>query len=1017
MARLRIAVISLVALGATLATAPLRADFCLNGPGWHNQSSDSDPIPDCEDNCPLIANDQADGDADGVGDACDCGRTVVPGDYASLASAIGGASPGCVIAVPAGAYSGTTPPLRLRGVSLLGAGAAATIISSPISISTHEESVFVGGVTVAGVTAEPRPPLSRFVTLSDLIVSSSASAGIVIEGGVDVPPAPETLGAIVSLYNSIVRDNSGRGILVKRGSPDSNGGQLDKAAHTRIERNEQGGVLVEGLPPGGFWYQAARATFHRCTIQDNEAGGDGGGIAVAEGAVVTFTDGTIAGNTAAGTGGGISASSGCTNEPTVVNLSFSTLSGNTAQANGGGIFNGGSDCPFTFATVSSLVNVTLSGNIAGGSGGGLYHDGGDDPTDRGAKLTCQNCTIAGNRAAIGGGVAVSTVNPGETNFGNSVLAANTAATSPDCAGTLRSHGYNLIQNATGCAITGATTGNVLGVDAQLGPLGDNGGPTQTHRPGLPLIDAANPLAPWGDGLPRCPYSDQRGHARPLGCQCDIGAVEEEHPPDADDDGAADGCDPCPLSAVDDDDDDGLCGDVDNCPTATNPGQADGDADGAGDACDNCAVTPNPTQLDTDLDGAGDACDPCPLSAPDDGDNDGVCGNVDNCPFTANPNQLDADADGVGDACDNCPVDANTAQVDADLDGAGDACDPCPLSATDDLDHDGRCADADNCPTVPNADQRNDDDDALGDACDNCPDATNPAQHDLDDPGQWAAAAVASSEYSSTDWSATQATGAPEGAGVCEDRTTSWAPATGDAAPQWIELSYAVAVQATAVVVHETLEGGFVTGIELIEPGGTAHALAAEADTTTCGSFLERPFAPTTHLVSGVRLTTAIAGYEEIDAVELISAHPDGVGDACDACPAVLDPEQHDTDGDGRGDPCDCRPADPAVRTPDAVDVTVSKPAPHVIRLDWDWLSGADTFQVTRGRTDFLPAGDYGSCFATGLAAQWIEDDTIPPSNACLSYLVRGVSETCGAGSLGRRSDGVERTNAGPFACP
>jgi hypothetical protein len=70
----------------------------------------------------------------------------------------------------------------------------------------------------------------------------------------------------------------------------------------------------------------------------------------------------------------------------------------------------------------------------------------------------------------------------------------------------------------------------------LGPLADNGGPTQTHAllPGSPAIDAGDNTA--------CPATDQRGVTRPLGAACDIGAYEFG---DADGDGVLDIDDACP----------------------------------------------------------------------------------------------------------------------------------------------------------------------------------------------------------------------------------------------------------------------------------------------------------------------------------------------------------------------------------------------------------------------------------------------------------------------------------------
>lgn len=74
----------------------------------------------------------------------------------------------------------------------------------------------------------------------------------------------------------------------------------------------------------------------------------------------------------------------------------------------------------------------------------------------------------------------------------------------------------MIQSTTGCTITGDTTGNQTGVNPQLGPLANNGGPTLTHAPqtGSPTIDKGNPAVP-GSGGNACPVTDQRSYPRPV----------------------------------------------------------------------------------------------------------------------------------------------------------------------------------------------------------------------------------------------------------------------------------------------------------------------------------------------------------------------------------------------------------------------------------------------------------------------------------------------------------------------
>ena len=99
-------------------------------------------------------------------------------------------------------------------------------------------------------------------------------------------------------------------------------------------------------------------------------------------------------------------------------------------------------------------------------------------------------------------------------------------------------------------------------------------------------------------------------------------------------------------------------------------------------------------------------------------------------------------------------------------------------------------------------------------------------------------------------------------------------------------------------------------------------------------------------------------------------------------------------------------------------VAVSKPGPGRIRLDWNWPLGADSFDVTRADSvALLASGDHGACFAPALSATSVEDPAVPAPGIAFVYLVRPVSSVCGAGSIGRKSNGTERVNTNPLDCP
>ena len=154
-----------------------------------------------------------------------------------------------------------------------------------------------------------------------------------------------------------------------------------------------------------------------------------------------------------------------------------------------------------------------------GGGGGIYNNSG--------TLTLTNSTVSGNSSSCAGG---GIYNSDTVNFKNTIIAGNsTGGSAPDCLGTVTSQGYNLVQDTSGCTITGDTTGNITGQDPLLDPLALNApGTTETRAlgTGSPAIDAGNPAAP-GSGGNACEATDQRGVARPGGAACDIGAYEVE----------------------------------------------------------------------------------------------------------------------------------------------------------------------------------------------------------------------------------------------------------------------------------------------------------------------------------------------------------------------------------------------------------------------------------------------------------------------------------------------------------
>ncbi|MHB1988308.1 MAG: choice-of-anchor Q domain-containing protein [Acidimicrobiales bacterium] len=286
------------------------------------------------------------------------------------------------------------------------------------------------------------------------------------------------------------------------------------------------GGTATGGSGGGIQNNGGTVTVTDSTISGNTVSVHGGGIDNA-GGTVTVTDSTISGNTAGYFGGGVFTVG------RAVTVTDSTISGNTASELGGGIFKNGGTVTVTDSTISgntasvgggiannvgpvTVTDSTISGNTAN-LGGGIYNE-------NEGTVTVTDSTISGNTASAGGGGGIA-------NNGYPVsLAADVLATSGgvpsggECSGVglFTDLGYNVADDTTcGFASTSTSISNSSAAE-DLGPLQNNGGPTQTIEPtfGNPAIGLIpNPTS----GL--CPTTDQRGFTSAAGVACDAGSVQ------------------------------------------------------------------------------------------------------------------------------------------------------------------------------------------------------------------------------------------------------------------------------------------------------------------------------------------------------------------------------------------------------------------------------------------------------------------------------------------------------------
>jgi uncharacterized repeat protein (TIGR01451 family) len=396
-----------------------------------------------------------------------------------------------------------------------------TVTISALTVANGSEccggGIFNGGTltvsnsTVSGNTAAGGGGIHNTgtLTISNSTVSGNAAAGIISVGGGILNDS-----GTLTISSSTISSNTadfGAGIFndgtltVSSSTLSSNSAEVDGGGIY----NNSGTVTVSastfsanttGCCGGGIFNNSGAVTVSSSTFSSNTVSSAGGGINNFGGGTLAVTSSTFSGNTA-DIGGGIN------NESGMVTVSTSTFSGNTVSLWGGGLS--------SFSGPLEVSNSTVSGNTAGELGGGIYNDD---------TLSVSNSTVSGNTASSGNGGGIFNDVDGNPSIKNSIVAQSPdGGNCADNAGTFTALGVNFADDAS-------CPGFTVSAEINLGPLANNGGPTQTHAllPGSIAIDAVIDCTDVA-GAPVT--ADQRGVARPQDGSgdgiplCDGGAFE------------------------------------------------------------------------------------------------------------------------------------------------------------------------------------------------------------------------------------------------------------------------------------------------------------------------------------------------------------------------------------------------------------------------------------------------------------------------------------------------------------
>jgi hypothetical protein len=423
-----------------------------------------------------------------------------------------------------------------------------TVASSAITDNTVDSDSTSSGGAIAiqtglvGITGTQITGNSSSLTVGSLDTGSTSGGGGVatVQGGSVAIASSTITGNTAAAATTVATppgdtvSAGGGGVLLLSGtsviSSSTISGNTAGLLGAATTSGDGGGVLTVNLAVGGLIIQRSKV------MQNTAINGFGGGIVSIDTGSTTIQADTISGNSAtadsgggsflAGLGGGLFGFGNTSITTTTFDSNHADLAGGGLVETTGGLLTGDTISNNTAtegagmlavplglgSAPAQVVNSTFAGNVASTSGGGILSVG--------PSVDLNYSTVTLNQAPTGSGSGIEVESGSGTMFNvtGTIVSGNTGA---DCNGSgsgsvLSSSGYNLLGSS--CTNTPTLT-DLVGVDALLGPLADNGGTTQTVAllRGSPAIDAG--------GGPTCPATDQRGESRPQGNACDIGAFE------------------------------------------------------------------------------------------------------------------------------------------------------------------------------------------------------------------------------------------------------------------------------------------------------------------------------------------------------------------------------------------------------------------------------------------------------------------------------------------------------------